>query len=342
MIVAQWKAGKTTLVGNLVRSLADGDPFLGAYETVPVDGAIVLFDTEMEDRQLDAWHQAQAIRQDDAVVVISLKGALSTFNLLDKNVRADWIARLKAQCLDKCGREPRYLILDCLRPLLDALGLKEGTETGQLLTAFDAFLREASIPEAIVVHHMGHAEERARGDSRLIDWPDATWTLARAKDDDGTDNPAAPRFFRAYGRDVDVSEQQLAYDPTTRRLTVVGGSRADAKVTKTLAEVLAFIRAAKQRPTRNEIVEGLRADGLKERAVKSAITAGIRKGQIAFTEGPKRAHLHYVVEQANGDPSDEQQDDAADFRTDLQKRIDDAVSPMARAGLQRLRSDPGM
>src|SRR5262245_51148652 len=32
MLAAQFKAGKTTLVGNLIRSLCDGDPFLGKYQ----------------------------------------------------------------------------------------------------------------------------------------------------------------------------------------------------------------------------------------------------------------------------------------------------------------------
>jgi AAA domain-containing protein len=276
MLVAQWKAGKTTVISNLVRSLVDGDPFLGLYETTPVDGVVVLFDTEMEEHQLDEWHKCQGIRHDDQVIVISLKGALSTFNVLDKTVRSDWITRLKTICQAKCGRDPTYLILDCLRPLLDALGLKEGTDTGMFLTAFDAFLREAGIPEAVIVQHMGHDHERARGDSRLIDWPDATWTLARAKDDDGTDNPAAPRFFRAYGRDVNESEKQLAFDATTRRLAVVGGSRADARVNKMIAVVVEFIRAAKEPPSRNAIVDGLKADGHRERSVKTALAAGIK------------------------------------------------------------------
>src|ERR1700680_899052 len=49
MTVAQWKTGKTSLISNLMRSLADGDPFLNMYETVPVEGVIVLLDTEMEE-----------------------------------------------------------------------------------------------------------------------------------------------------------------------------------------------------------------------------------------------------------------------------------------------------
>ena len=90
---------------------------------------------------------------------------------------------------------------------------------GAFLVPLDALLAEAGIPDALVVHHMGHTNERSRGDSRLRDWPDVEWRLMR-KDDD----PASARFFTAYGRDVDVEEQELGYDAATRRLTVVGGS----------------------------------------------------------------------------------------------------------------------
>src|SRR6185503_6838808 len=128
----------------------------------------------------------------------------------------------------------------CLRPVLDALGLNEHTEVGLFLTALDALLREANIPEALVIQHMGHKGERARGDSRLLDWPDVGWTLVREKDDD----PASPRFFKAYGRDVDVAEKQLAFDAATRRLSVVGAdeggmSRADARVAAALVDICA-------------------------------------------------------------------------------------------------------
>src|SRR6187431_819912 len=107
-------------------------------------------------------------------------------------------------------------------------------DAGRLLVAFDALLAEAKIGEAMVVHHMGHTNERSRGDSRLRDWPDVEWRVNR-KDDD----PASARFFTAYGRDVNVEEQELGFDETTRCLTVVGGSRRDSKIEEALPVVLA-------------------------------------------------------------------------------------------------------
>lgn len=104
--------------------------------------------------------------------------------------------------------------------------------------AFDALLREASISDALVIQHMGHLAERARGDSRLRDWPDVEWRLVRQDDD-----PSSARFLSAYGRDLDQSEQQLAFDATTRRLTLCGGSRQDARIESALDAVAAVLEA---------------------------------------------------------------------------------------------------
>jgi hypothetical protein len=72
--------------------------------------------------------------------------------------------------------------------------------------AFDALLRDVGpddrAADGMVVHHMGHAGERSRGDSRILDWPDASWKLVR----EDLDDPASPRYLSAFGRDVDVPE----------------------------------------------------------------------------------------------------------------------------------------
>ena len=196
ILAAQYKAGKTTMVGNLMRSLADGDPFLGAFDVKIPASAIVLIDDEMSKRQVQQWLFDQRITHQNKVVdVVCLRGNLGAFNLLDAACRTIWAKRLNALGCD-------YLILDCLRPVLDALGLDENHETGQFLGAFDALLYEAGIPDACLVHHMGHANERSRGDSRLVDWPDSTLKLVRDGDEPtrrGTSHASAatPPWARA-------------------------------------------------------------------------------------------------------------------------------------------------
>jgi hypothetical protein len=282
LLAAQFKAGKTTFVVNLIRSLVDGDPFLNSYQVIPVEGTVALFDFEMSDRQLDDWYRVHGILNDDRVLVIPMRGATSTFDLQDEHWRKHWVEFLKAHKVE-------YLVLDCLRPVLDALGLNEHTETGLFLTAFDQLLREAGIPEALVVHHMGHQNERARGDSRLLDWPDVGWTLVREKGEDGVDDPFAPRFFKAYGRDVDVAETALAYESSTRKLSIEGGgSRRDVKSQAASDAVLHFIRQAETPPTATEVEKAVMLDGHTQKSIRNALHEGIKLGLILKKPGEKK------------------------------------------------------
>jgi hypothetical protein len=279
MLAAQFKAGKTTLVGNLIRSLVDVDPFLACNPVSPITGTAVLLDFEMSDSQLDDWYRDICIRHDDRVIVEPMRGRASTFDLCDPDVRAEWAARLRSG-------GAAYLILDCLRPVLDALALDEHKDAGRFLVAFDALLKDAGIGEALVVQHMGHVNERARGDSRQRDWPDVEWRLVRQDE-----NPASDRFLSAYGRDVDVSESQLAYDPSTRRLTLVGGSRVDAKTAEALAAVFDVLRT--EAPLSGRAIKEALADSEHPRdTIDRALKSGSQSGALKVQAGPRKSKLY--------------------------------------------------
>jgi hypothetical protein len=61
LATAKAKTGKTTLTTNLVRSLVDGDPFLGQAHVTPSVGRVAIIDAEMNPAQLDEWFRAQRI-----------------------------------------------------------------------------------------------------------------------------------------------------------------------------------------------------------------------------------------------------------------------------------------
>ncbi len=288
MLAAQFKAGKTTLIGNLIRSLVDGDDFLGHHAVTPITGSAVLLDFEMSESQLDHWLAAQRILRDDRVFVMPLRGRAATFDILDATVRGAWADRLRE--VGCC-----YVLLDCLRPILDALGLDENHDAGRFLVAFDSLLAGAGVREALVVHHMGHLNERARGDSRLRDWPDCEWRLVRQGDD-----PSSPRFLAAYGRDVDVAESRLSFDAQTRHLTIAGGGRQDAAAQAALVDILNLSA---------EWIEGLSGRAIKMRlsdsghvrtAIERALRLGVSTGVLAVHDGPKNAQLYRRVAQDVG------------------------------------------
>jgi hypothetical protein len=289
---APYKAGKTTAIGNLIRSLVDGDPFLDVFAVNKKAERLVLIDNELSEDMVRDWLLDQNIRNTDAVVdVVCLRGEVASFDLLNEKRRAEWSAHLRDLGCD-------YVIFDCLRPVLDALGLEESHDAGKFLTAFDALLSEAETSgDSAVVHHMGHANERSRGDSRIQDWPDAIWKIVREDPDD----EFSPRYFSANGRDVDVMQGQLKYDPVTRHLSYQGLTRADAKKQRKLDAPLKAaidILTDDQKKGGNgigktQLIGKIRnTTGVGEPTIKNALDFGEKNGFVSTRPGPNNATVY--------------------------------------------------
>jgi len=278
ILSAQNKSGKTTMRDNLVRSLVDGVPWLDSAAVEPV-GIVTIIDNEMSEGQAIRWLKDQGIENTYAINFVALRGKVSSFNILDKAMRSRWADIL---------RGTDYLIFDCLRPALDAFGLDEQRDAGKFLLPFDELMAEAGINESLIVHHMGHTSGRSRGDSRLRDWPDVEWFLERKSADD----PASPRTVRAYGRDVDVPEGRLAFNPTTRHLTYrpvmpIKMSKQQA-ATAAIDKHLKDHREAGQRELEalaNITTDFSRAD------IRVALCAGDAEKRYTSRPGPKRSKL---------------------------------------------------
>jgi hypothetical protein len=215
-----------------------------------------------------------------------MRGAITTFDILDPIGRREWADRLRPIGAD-------VLILDCLRPVLDAFGLDENREAGRFLTAFDELLGLAGIGEAVVVHHMGHQGERSRGDSRLRDWPDVEWRLTRE-----TDDPASPRFFTAFGRDVDIPETAISYDQTSRRLTIGVGNRHDAAAHRHVGAVVDLIGETDQTgqglSQRQIISQVLAANIAPKSLVPAILSAAVNRGLLNGFSGLRGAQMYSI------------------------------------------------
>lgn len=287
VLAASAKTGKSTTVGNLIRSLADGDDFLDTFQVVPPTGRIILIDNELDPRQIKNWLRAQGIRNTDAVVVFPLRGRLSTFDILDGATRKEWAQRIA----DLHGS---VILFDCLRPLIDVLGLSEDKDAGRVLVAFDALLADSGASEGLVVHHMGHTGERSRGDTRIRDWPDAEWKLVRERTDDAEAADDAPRYFTAFGRDVAVPEARLDFEPAGRRLSLAGGNRADAKIQPVLDDILGVLAGAPSGMSERQIEAALADSDHGRNEIRKARKLGIAKGLIGTMTGPRKALIHYL------------------------------------------------
>jgi hypothetical protein len=283
LFAAQAKSGKTTGAVEAVRSLVDGYPFLDRFHVTPVRH-VTLLDNEMNPAQLRRWLRDHDILNTDRVSVRCLRGQVHTFNITDDAILDRWVAEL-------VGTD--VLVVDCLRPILDAAGLDENFEAGRFLVALDRLAALARIGELILVHHMGHGAERSRGSSRLRDWPDVEWRLVRKTGDDDTVD--GPRYFAAYGRDVDVPETALSYDPNTRRLTLTEGNRRAAERGATLEAVLLALADHPEGLSSNGIEKPLLDTGQQLRAIRDARQWAVRHGCIAVVDGPRKSRIHTLT-----------------------------------------------
>lgn len=278
ILFAQYKAGKTTLVGNLIRSWCDSTPFLGQFAITPAGGPILLIDTEMPAGTAQRWLAEQQIADATRFKYVNIRGQASVLNMLSPVARQTW-AQLAAGC--------SAVLLDCAGPVLGALGLDESVNPDVIrwFAGWDEFLALAGITESFTVHHMGHTAERGRGASRFRDWPDAEWQLVRQDD-----NPASPRYFKAYGRDVDLAETRLAYDSTARHLAIAGGNRREVAEASVLADVTALL-AVTPDMSGNQLELALSSSHGRNH-VRSALAAAARTGDLAISKGPRNATLY--------------------------------------------------
>jgi len=270
---AQYKAGKTTLLINLFRSLLDGEPFLGQY-AVNFTGRVCYWNYELTEQQFISWLRRHGIRNTDRASVLNLRG--HPMPLLVPEVREEVIDRLWQY-------EIKFWIID---PYSKAYRGPENDneKVGQWLDNLDLIKQSAGIPDLVMAAHFGRAEheegnEHVRGATVLDDWADVRWLLTKDKEEN--------RYFRADGRDVQVDETRLTFDETTGRLTVVGGRRSTAAFMNIVDEVVAAV-ANKPGITTRELRDLLSG---KNATRNSAITwAGDNARIRSVMDGRRKCH----------------------------------------------------
>lgn len=298
VLAAQHKAGKTTLMGNLIRSLCDGTLFLGLEVEQHEMGNVGLIDLEMNRDTLRRWLSDMNIKHVERFSVWPMLGRVRDFDIRSATVLQQWADKLRKANV-------RTLIIDCLKPILDQLDLNEHTETGKITTPLTELKEMAGIRELILVHHAGHNGERSRGDSALRGWPEVEWHLVRLADEpDKEADSSAPRFFKAYGRDVNFEESRLQYDPHSRLLSIAGqetrsAARETIKNNRLEAAVLLVVQS-EPGILRGDVPARLRERGTGGRtaSVVAAIDALVTRKMIKEQLGGRsnRSHWLYPIE----------------------------------------------
>lgn len=215
-LTAQYKAGKTTLINSLAKSLADGEKFLNYFEQPDHKGRIVIFNYEVSENQYRRWMNDVCIESSDKITLVHLRGKRLpltvarvedlTVSILKDLDAQTWILDPFARAFTGCGDE------------------NSNSDVGVFLDTLDVIKERSGVSNLVLPIHTGRAQEngvdRARGATRLDDWADVRWLLKKTADG---------RFFSADGRDVLQEEQMLTFDEATRSLTLGGVDSRMAK-----------------------------------------------------------------------------------------------------------------
>lgn len=282
VLTAAFKAGKTTVCNNLLRSLADGDPFLGRFDVEKPDGRIAVFNYEVSDGQYRHWLRRIGIANPDRVCVLNLRG----FRLpMVHSLVEDWVTKWLIE------HDVRVWIVDPFaRAMVGSGDENSNMDVGVVLDTLDVIKGRAGVGELIVPTHTGRAEqvagmERARGATRLDDWADARWLL--------TADEQSRRFFRAHGRDVEVDEELLRLDADTGRLILGGHDRRGMAAKDRGSEVVDWVRAHPGLGS-NEIADQM---GHNRNRTLDALNAAVADRLLYRVEAPggRGKRLHYAT-----------------------------------------------
>ncbi|MEI6680620.1 MAG: AAA family ATPase [Mariniphaga sp.] len=264
-LTAQYKAGKTTLVNALAKSLVDGEPFLNYYKAPLHPGRVVIFNFEVSKGQYRRWLKDVGIVNVEKVSMVHLRG--ERFPIIAKEIEdiavemlqelncQTWIVDPFAAAFAGCGDE------------------NSNSDVGNFLQTLDVIKKRAGVSNLVIPMHTGRAQEhgieRARGATRLDDWADVRWLLK--KTDEG-------RFFSADGRDVLQDEQLLKYEEESRALTL-GGSDARGAKRRSLED--RWVDAVEENPgfTTSQLCEVLGGDA-KNRGLKVARDSALKYNRV--------------------------------------------------------------
>jgi hypothetical protein len=287
LLVAQRKTGKTTLALGLIRTLLLGGSFLGRFEVEPITGRVAFLNYEVSAQQLARWAREVGIPA-DRLLLVNLRGCSNPLADPDQTRRLAQLLR---------DHEAGFMVVDPFGRAFTGTSQNDAGEIAGFLARLDTFATDAGISEYVLTAHAGWDGERSRGSSALEDWADVVLMLTRDKDDD------SGRYLRAFGRDVEVEEDRLEYDPVTRRLSMSGaGSRKVAAAgRRTDALVEAVVEAVTVEPgsTVGRLEELVReaGHGFQRGDVGRACRSAVAAGHLRQDKGARNSLRNYPTGQ---------------------------------------------
>ena len=273
ILFAQAKVGKTTLVFNLLKSIADEQPFLGAFDVAETTGNVGFLNYELTEDLCRTWAKRVPIVKTERVMFWNLRG-------LNNPLRSREAMKEFATQVHSLGVET--LVLD---PLSGSFvgDTNNNDEVKRFFLMLEEFKVLAGVKHLFIMVHAGNDATKPRGATTLRDHPDAIWSMSK--------NAAGLRYFKAEGRDVSLEEGVLTFDEATGLLTFAEGSTRSKEPSVLKARIYDFI-IANPRCKASDI--DINFKGSKDR--KSAIRKElVDEGLVVIDEGPRNAKYYTAV-----------------------------------------------
>lgn len=285
LLAAQYKAGKTTLALNLVKSLVHGEDFLGQPTKLESSASIAWFNAEMDVLDFYEYAKPLGIPDNDRIPLVHLRG--SKLPLLDDRIR-DWTVRMLHD------NNVKVWVIDSWRRVLTWSGVKENDndEVSAILTHIEQIKLDAGVDVVVMLAHFGRKEhedgaEHVRGASDFDAWVDTRWLLT--KENGG-------RFLKTESRTMrDMEETQLTFDQETHRISLGVGNRKQQRYS-TRMDVVVRIVTETPRMNKTELVEAIKGTGevTNQSEIYSLVTAALRANKIHLRQGPAHnVKLHF-------------------------------------------------
>ncbi|WP_203735134.1 AAA family ATPase [Paractinoplanes durhamensis] len=276
VLAAQYKTGKTTMGVNLIKSLADGAPFLG-HKVMSWEGRVAWWNGEMDDQDFHDYVRPLKVKNPKRVQLLHLRGR--PVSILDPHSAEMVVKHLR-------DNEIGFWGVDSWRRFCAWNGVNENDNEAveRLTTRVDEIKERSGCDVFAAIAHtpraaMEEGEERARGAAALDDWVDARWVLTKNRDGD--------RFLAVTGRGVGLEETKLEFNPATYRLTLGEGNRRTA-VNETLRlGVSMALKGAPDGLLTGELADVVKVPRQKSGALKPVLEALIDDRSVTVESAPR-------------------------------------------------------
>jgi hypothetical protein len=214
-IFALYKTGKSVLLGNVARSLADNIPFLNRFEIEPVQGNIGILNFEMIAAQFNYWLDQQDIRNRKRIIPLHLRGE-------GAYVEDDEMLGYLVEYLNRF--EIEILLIDTLTSALKPESNPNLATTAAMFTSrLDSLRLKTGLRDVFLASHTGHPTSGQRsgvpldrhtaGSQKFMAWAEANWDYSM----DATNL----RYLSTSGRIEDwLPRTEVLFDLATKQLTL--------------------------------------------------------------------------------------------------------------------------